>query len=327
VAVTWVAVLLPGMWIYNGEVLSETITVPLVAATALAFYRIRERPAAGRALVLGLLVALCALTRPELLVLALVFLPLWIPTPTWNARLGLTALFLIAVIALAGPWVGRNLHDFRDAEVMSANFGSVIVGANCAPTYSGSLLGAWDAKCATGLRPPIGDASIVDNYYRHVGEHYAHEHLARVPVVVLARLGRAVGVWPSPAKAVTWNAIAAGVWPRWASWLYLVTWLVSLPFVVIGMVSLRRRGVVAWPLYSLIVLYLAVSVALYADPRFASSCQPALAVFVGVGLASIISAASRRRRLEPPNSQATESSAPLQRANSGSVRTSLPDGS
>jgi 4-amino-4-deoxy-L-arabinose transferase-like glycosyltransferase len=297
VVIAWVAVLLPGMWIYNGEVLSETVTVPLVASTVLAFFRIREKPTGKRALVLGLLVALCALTRPELLILAFILLPLWIPTPTRTPRVIMTAAFLVGVVVLAGPWVGRNLHDFRDTEVMSANFGSVIVGANCAPTYSGPLLGAWDAKCATGLRPPVGDASIVDNYYRHVGEHYAHQHLTRIPVVALARLGRAVGVWPVPAQAVTWNAIAAGVWPRWASWLYLVTWLVSIPFVVIGVFSLRRGGVVAWPLYGLIVLYLVVSVALYADPRFASSCQPALAVLMGIGLASTFSAVPGRSGL------------------------------
>jgi len=309
------------MWIYNGEVLSETVTVPLVAATVLAFFRTREKPSAKRVLVLGLLVALCALTRPELLILVFLFLPLWMPLPTWTPRLMLTAVFLVAVVVIAGPWVGRNLHDFHDTEVMSANFGSVVVGANCAPTYSGPLLGAWDAQCATGLQLPIGDASIVDNYYRHVGEHYAHEHLARVPIVALARLGRAVGVWPAPAQAVTWNAIAAGVWPRWASWLYLVTWVVSIPLVVIGVVGLRRRGVVAWPLYSLIALYLVVSVVLYADPRFASSCQPALAVLGGVGLASTISWAARRREFEQRNLQAAMGQAPSKQGRPGTVQT------
>jgi asparagine N-glycosylation enzyme membrane subunit Stt3 len=45
---------------------------------------------------------------------------------------------------------------------------------------------------------------------------------------------------------------------------------------------------IGWPLYALIVLYFVVSAVLYADPRFASSCQPAVAVLVGIGLASII---------------------------------------
>jgi hypothetical protein len=184
--------------------------------------------------------------------------------------------------------VGRNLHDYSHTEIISANFGSVIVGANCGPTYSGPLLGAWDATCATSLRPPLGDASTVDNYYRSVGEHYARTHLHRVPTVVAARLGRALGVWPSPSQAVTWNATAAGVWPRWSSWLYLITWLLSIPLAIIGAVSLRRRSVIGWPLYALIVLYFVVSAVLYSDPRFASSSQPALAVLVGAGLASLI---------------------------------------
>jgi 4-amino-4-deoxy-L-arabinose transferase-like glycosyltransferase len=299
VVVTWVATILPGMWIYNGEVLSETVTVPLVAATLLAFYRISEKPTPWRAVVVGLMVALCALTRPELLILVVVLAPLWIPSRRWSSRLALSAVFLVTVVVVVGPWIGRNLHDFRDTEIMSANFGSVIVGANCEPTYSGPLLGAWDATCATDLRPPAGDASTVDTYYRHVGEHYVHEHLTRVPVVAAARLGRALGVWPAPAQAVTWNATAAGVWPRWASWLYLITWLCSIPFVAIGAVSLRRHGAVGWPLYSLVGIYLVVSVVLYADPRFASSCQPVLALLVGMGLTSIISAITHRREIQP----------------------------
>jgi len=288
VVVTWVAVLWPGMWIYNGEVLSESVTVPLVAATLLTLYRFREKSTPARAAVLGLLVALCALTRPELLILVVVFAPLWFPSRSWRRRLSLTVVFLAAAALLIGPWVGRNLHDYSHTEIISANFGSVIVGANCAPTYSGPLLGAWDATCATSLHPPLGDASVVDSYYRSVGEHYARTHLSRTPTVVAARLGRALGVWPAPSQAVTWNATAAGVWPRWSSWLYLITWWISIPLAIIGAVSLRRQRMVGWPLYVLIVLYFGVSAVLYADPRFASSCQPALAVLIGIGLTSLI---------------------------------------
>jgi hypothetical protein len=293
VAVTWIAAVWPGMWIYNGEVLSESLTVVLVSATLLAFYRLHEKSAAGRAFVLGITVALCALTRPELLILVVAFAPLWLPSTSWARRASLTAVFLASVVVLVGPWVGRNLHDYTHTEIISANFGSVIVGANCGPTYSGPLLGAWDATCATSLRPPIGDASVVDSYYRNVGEHYARSHKPRLPTVVVARLGRALGVWPAPSQAVTWNATAAGVWPRWTSWLYLATWWLSIPFVVIGAVTLRRRRLIGWPLYALIALYFAVSAVLYADPRFASSCQPALAVLTGIGLASLLRAGFR----------------------------------
>jgi hypothetical protein len=288
VVVTWLAAVWPSMWIYNGEVLSESVTVVLVAATLLVLFRFREKPVAARAAVLGLTVALCALTRPELSLLVIVFAPLWIPRTSQVHRLFLTAVFLLSVVVLVGPWVGRNLHDYSHTDVISANFGSVIVGANCGPTYSGPLLGAWDAACATSLHPPLGDASVLDTYYRSVGEHYARTHTSRVPTVVAARLGRALGVWPAPSQAVTWTATAAGVWPRWSSWLYLVTWWVSIPFVLVGAVSLRRHQITGWPLYALIVLYFVVSAVLYADPRFASSCQPALVVLLGVGVAALI---------------------------------------
>ena len=306
VVVAWVAAVWPGMWIYNGEVLSESVTVPLVAATLLTLYRFREKSTPARAAVLGLFVGLCALTRPELLILVIVFAPLWLPAESWRRRLSRTVVFLVVAAIVIGPWVGRNLHDYSHTEIISANFGSVIVGANCGPTYSGPLLGAWDATCATSLHPPLGDASVVDSYYRSVGEHYARTHRSRVPTVVAARLGRALGVWPAPSQAVTWNATAAGVWPRWSSWLYLVTWWLSIPLAIVGAIRLRRERLVGWPLYVLILLYFAVSAVLYADPRFASSCQPALAVLVGVGLASLLRGVLRPHGTHARHSPRTE---------------------
>ncbi len=300
VVVAWVAAVWPGMWIYNGQVLSESVTVPLVAATLLTLYRFREKSTLARAAVLGLFVGLCALTRPELLILVIVFAPLWLPAESWRRRLSRTVVFLVVATIVIGPWVGRNLHDYSHTEIISANFGSVIVGANCGPTYSGPLLGAWDATCATSLHPPLGDASVVDSYYRSVGEHYARTHRSRLPTVVAARLGRALGVWPAPSQAVTWNATAAGVWPRWSSWLYLVTWWLSIPLAIVGAIRLRRERMVGWPLYVLILLYFVVSAVLYADPRFASSCQPALAVLVGVGLAFLLRGVLRPRGSHAP---------------------------
>ena len=294
--IAWVAAVLPGMWIYVGQVLSESITVPLVAGIVLALYRVWERPTRGRAAVLGLAVALGALTRPELLVLVVLFAPLWLRSRPWKERFTLTLAFLAVIVVLVGPWVGRNLNDFRDTEIMSANFGSVVVGANCNLTYSGPLLGAWDSRCASEVQPPPGDASTLDNFYLSVGEHYTREHLTRVPIVVAARLGRSLGVWPAPAEQVSWNATAAGVWPRWSSWLYLTTWVLSIPFLLVGVVRLRRRRVTAWPLYVLIIGFLVVSAVLYDNVRFASSCQPALAVLVGVGLATTTSTVVTRRR-------------------------------
>lgn len=60
VIVAWVAAVLPGMWIYDGEVLSESVTVALMAGTFLALYRVREKPTVVRAFVLGLMAAVRA---------------------------------------------------------------------------------------------------------------------------------------------------------------------------------------------------------------------------------------------------------------------------
>ena len=82
----------------------------------------------------------------------------------------------------------------------------------------------------------------------------------------------------------------------WAAWLYWTTWLLPVPFIIAAIVRLRREHVAAWPLYWLIALYFVVSALLTADPRYASSCQPALAVLVGVGVTTSITALRQRHR-------------------------------
>jgi 4-amino-4-deoxy-L-arabinose transferase-like glycosyltransferase len=295
VAVAWVAALFPGMWIYSGQVLSESITVPLVAGTVLALYRLRERPRYGRASVLGLLVALCALTRPELVVMVVVFAPLWFARTAVTRRLLLSVVFLAVIVAVVGPWVGRNMHDYKNSGFISANLGSVLLGANCSLTYSGPGIGTWNSLCGSVGPPASWNASQENNFEASIGESYARQNLDRLPAVVAARVGRSLGVWPAPAAQVQWNATAGGVWPLWSSWLYLVGWVLAIPMVVIAAVSLRRRHRKAWPLYSLLALFLVTSALLYANPRFASSCQPAVAVLVGIGLVRTVSLLSRVR--------------------------------
>ncbi len=295
VAVAWVAAVWPGMWIYNGAVLSESVTVTLVAATLLAFYRFRERTSGLRAAVVGLMVALCALTRPELLILVVVFAPLWLPATSWARRLSLSVVFIASAAVLVGPWVGRNLHDYTHTEIMSANFGSVIVGANCGPTYSGPLLGAWDATCATSLRPPLGDASVVDSYYRNVGEHYARAHLHRRPD------SRGGAGRPGPRRVA--HPDPGGDLERHGGGRVAPLELVAVPDHLVDLDSPRHNRGRQSPTTEhdrlaplcIDLLYFVVSAVLYADPRFASSCQPAVAVLVGVGLASIIRAGLGRQ--------------------------------
>jgi hypothetical protein len=151
----------------------------------------------------------------------------------------------------------------------------------------------------SAVHPPPGDDSTLDHSYLTAGENYIRAHGSRVPIVVAARVGRSLGVWPAPAQQVSWNSVAAGVWPRWSSWLYWVTWILSIPFVAVAVVSLRRRRVMAWPFYVLIVGFFIVSAALNDNVRYASSCQPALAVLVGVGLATTVSTVVNRRRRTP----------------------------
>ena len=89
----------------DGALMSETLYGPLIALALLAAYRLRDEPGARRAVVLGLVIGLATLTRPE----ALLLLPL-LALPGWRWRWFAVACVAAAVVVL--PWTARNWSAF-----------------------------------------------------------------------------------------------------------------------------------------------------------------------------------------------------------------------
>jgi hypothetical protein len=258
------------------------LMVALVILTAL---RLAANPTGRRALVLGAVLGLAALTRSEALALAVLLAP-WVVrlAPGGWRRLALTATALVLVIA---PWSIRNTAVFDEPVLLTTVDGSVIAGANLPSTYYGGLLGAWDYQ---GLYDtPAGrtldpNEAVQSRRWRDEGLEYAGDHLTRLPAVIAVRELRMLSLYPfDPSERVSFTAflykhVRALEWPAMFSF-YLV-----LGLAIAGIVRLRRRGGPVWPLVAPLLLVVVIAALAYGDTRFRAGAEPALVVLAAVTL-------------------------------------------
>ena len=194
-----VAAVYPNLWINDSLVMSESLAILLVSLALLVALDVHDAPTPGRCALLGVLVGLACLTRSELGLLAVGFAGLaW-----WRGA----ALCVVAAAARArpscsrptavtvAPWVAYNLTQFDRPVLLSTNDGTTLLGANCDTTFYDDL-GGWDLRCLAPVpTDDTVDASVRSAQRRDVAVDYVRDHATRVPVVVMARVGRVLDVY------------------------------------------------------------------------------------------------------------------------------------
>jgi asparagine N-glycosylation enzyme membrane subunit Stt3 len=76
--------------------------------------------------------------------------------------------------------------------------------------------------------------------------------------------------------------------PRWASYLGDASFLLLLPFAVLGAVWLRRRRSRLWLLLAPVGLVLLSAAAFYGTPRFRAPMEPVVVVLGAIGTTSLL---------------------------------------
>jgi hypothetical protein len=293
------AAVYPNLWINDGMLTSETLYALLIALVLLVSYQWVVEPAGWRLALLGALVGLASLTRPEAILLvpfmalAILFsrragVPSGTPPPAESCDTAGTkgrarSKRLLAVAVLAGscgvviaPWLVRNAVTFENPVLLASGHGSVLEVSNCDSTYSGDLLGYWDPRCLTSKRPPTNkrehllreqslvpglvyllaqddrDESVADERARKAGLDYIGDHLSRVPVVALARVGRVWEVY-RPFQGIDLDTFfeRRGLWP---SRIGLAMFYVLACLSVWELVARWRSRRAVWPFLSVIAV-------------------------------------------------------------------------
>jgi 4-amino-4-deoxy-L-arabinose transferase-like glycosyltransferase len=265
--------------------MSESLYGLLIALALLATLRLREEPTTKRALQLGVIIGLAALTRSEALLLLLL---LAAPAARWRPKPTAVAFAVVALICL--PWAVRNSLEFDQPTALTTGDGSVLAGANLDSTYHGRLLGGWDF---TGLyQTPSGkqvdrNEAIQSDRWREDGLDYIGDHAGRLPVVLGVRVLRTYDVYPVLPGAHA--SFVSGYYNHIHSLDYVsrAMLLIAVVLAILGGMTLRRRGEPLWPFLAPFVLVTLVSLLGYGDPRFRQAADVALVVLAGVGLAGM----------------------------------------
>jgi hypothetical protein len=180
--------------------------------------------------------------------------------------------------------VGFNLARFRDPTFVSTNDGLTLAGANCDGVYRGSATGFWSLECAAD--PPPGDQSQVASALRHRGLAYMKDHASRVPLVVLARLGRTWSLF-RPADMVKFNTGEDR--EEWVTRLGLIVYYPTLLLSIGGAVALWRRRArdALWVLLVPAIIVTLNTVVTYGQTRFRAGAEPSLALLAAAGAVAL----------------------------------------
>ena len=291
-----IAALYPNLWMNDGLLMSETLAALTTVGALLLAYRMLRRPTWGVAAALGATCGLAALTRAELILLV-PFLALPAAWFAWREhrpmQLQGMGVAVAAAVLIMAPWIGFNLARFQEPTFLSTGDGIALLGANCATTYHRPVIGFWSLACLPP-KAPRGDQSVEALRDRNLATDYIDGHKGQLPVVVLARFGRLLGVY-TPGQIARYNAGEGR--PRWASYLGIASFLALLPFVVAGAIWLRRRRARIWLLLTPVWLVLISAAVFYGTPRFRVPAEPTVVVLAAVGISAL--AARRWSQLAP----------------------------
>jgi 4-amino-4-deoxy-L-arabinose transferase-like glycosyltransferase len=304
------ATVYPNFWMYEAQLLSETLAIFGTALTILLALRFLDAPNARRLIGIGVACGLLTLVRAEMILLfffLLIPIVLLVPRIPPRRRLVWFAAASASGFLVLAPWVGYNLSRYREPTYVTTGFGSTLLGGNCDAAYKSPSVGRWVSRCETPALRNLGltgnfwlssqlaarhmDDSTLDAEEAKLGVRYMKGHLSELPAVVLAREGRVWGVY-QPTQQMRLDLVAGNINVLRAA-LYMY-WALAV-FAVIGVIALRRR----WPYLVVLgasVAAVVVPVALTAgQTRLRAPADVAIVLVAAVGVDAVI----RHRRGRP----------------------------
>lgn len=281
----------PNIWITDGSLFVEGMMAGLTTAATWCVYRWRDSPRRAWMVAIGALIGLAALTRGEaILLVPLLLVPAALRAPSLNRpeRWVQAGAGIAACLAALAPWTIYNAGRFDVFVPLSTNSNEVLFYANCDDVYSGPSIGFWSFACQERYRAehgePPGDQAEKAVYWRELAVDYVRDHRGQVPKVVAARVGRQWELF-RPWQTVDFGFIEGR--PRRPMQAGLGMYYGMMALAVAGTVSLRRRGVPVWPLWSHAVAVTLTAIYAYGTVRFRAPFEPILCVMAAVGIVAL----------------------------------------
>lgn len=280
VAAMWLA-FYPGHAYYALHFVSESPATLLTAIALLVQLAVLRRAPSWRDLALGLVLGLAALVRPSLAIMtavscAVALIARGASVPQRLVKTGLTGSAATAVVI---AWCLRNQAVMGKFGVATLVGGCTFWGANNKVVYdSPASIGYWTPveSLIDQEHPMVGSEVDREAAAWKYGREYRQAHAEQLPLVTMHRVGRVVLAYHETTNEI----VDFGF--RWG-------WLLSLPFVAVGVVAISRR----MPAEGLLLLgpFVAVlftAVSFYGCSRFRDAAAPAAAVFFAAGVCAVI---------------------------------------
>ncbi|MEM8705064.1 MAG: glycosyltransferase family 39 protein [Actinomycetota bacterium] len=282
----------PQLIVLDTSLLAEGLAVLLVATAVLGLVRARaaEGGPTGSAGVRWWVLAsvafgLGALTRSEIVLLAIVLVVPACRVPDRRAWARAVAIGLAGVVVCIGGWTVRNAVSLGDVQPFTNNSGTLIAGANCDAVYSGSQIGLWRLDCVTALDTTGLDESAAAAERRSVGIDHALDNVGDLPAVGTVRVLRTFGAWDVRSQLFFESLEGRDydwLWAGWYAWLGLVAAAIG------GAVSTGRTGWRdRWPLAVPLAVVVFTALASYGNARFRVAAEPGVIVLAAVGVVAL----------------------------------------
>jgi hypothetical protein len=281
------------LWINDGLVMSESVSVLAVSAVLLSAHRVLvggHRDVRSLA-ILGGLCGLATLARSELaLFVPMLAVMVMVTGRTGDAsssmrqRVAEVGVLAATAVAVTMPWMVPNLVRFERPALLSTNDGTTLLGSYCDASFFGPNKGGWTIECV--FEHPTYDididATVRGPRQREAALDYAKDHLGDLPKVVAARVLRTVDLYGIDTLL---ESDVGDERPRWAAWTGIVSWWVLAPLAIAGWFLLpgRSRWMFAIPL----VVVFGVAAVFYGGHRIRSTLEPAVVLCASVALVAI----------------------------------------
>jgi 4-amino-4-deoxy-L-arabinose transferase-like glycosyltransferase len=302
IVAAFLAAVYANLWINDALVMSETITAMLAAFVVWFGYRFWRDPSMRWALLFGFACGLAALSRAEFaFFFPIVALPLAIRARGLDTRervKRVAAIVLMAALPVM-PWVGFNIARFNQPVTLSTGGDFTLANTYCDATFYGDRIGWWDLRCMGDRWARPGDESDVSKSFRQDGLDYLGDHLGRFPVVVAARIGRMWDLY-DPIQTLRFDSFEQGRSPNTVTRIALAQFYVLTVLAIVGLVMLRRRKVIIYPLIGLAVTCTIAAMIAFGGTRYRVPAEIAIVIAAAVPLTALLDRWFPQRRGVPP---------------------------
>ena len=290
------------IWISDGLLLSETAALVFVFATTMAGLRFWRSPTMRNGVLLGVVGALAALSRAELVLYTpiIVVVALLRAPVAWRDRFLRAVVTGLVFLAVMAPWIIRNNLVMEERVTLSDGSGTVLVQSNCDETYYGYKLGFWSLECG-GSQPHGPNGELLDESQRDVvvrqrGMDYISNHTTRlVTAVVPARIGRMWGFF-RPRQTMQFDVDEGRPW--FPAWLGFWQYLALLPFAIGGLVVQWRRKQPVLVVGLWAVLATVTAATAFGISRYRIAAEVSIVMFAAIAIDALMRRSMDRLRTD-----------------------------